>query len=326
MISKTASFNIKGLACLGIAWHHYIFQSGIPTHFLFWFFSLWGMFFVGLFFFLSGYGLTQALGNKRPSFALFFKRVVRVLIPLIAIHLILYFPLLKLTLIEPCNTVKAVFGYLIKGSENPYLWFIQAILVMYLCFYISSIPKSKNVRIIVCFLLIVTYDVYVKWILKYSNNIYANNFPFLVGYIVALYEPQVKKLISNIKLPRLTVTMVTTSAVLFLLFQMLRDSILDDISCMCLGMSSIPIILLLNHLKCFEYRFCSFIGTCSFELYIIHWWIICYMKNEGYMIFSLFPILLYAGSCLLLAYIFSIIDRYLIAKYDALTSKRKIKI
>ena len=321
MISKTASFNIKGLACLGIAWHHYIFQSGIPTHFLTWFISMWGAVLVGVFFFLSGYGLTQSLGDKRPTLSLFLKRIVRVLVPLLAIHLILYLPLLKLNMVEFYNSAKSIFIYLFHGGENPYLWFIQAILAMYLCFFISSIPKSKNVRIILCFLLIVAYCAFVKYILKYSGTQYANNFPFVLGCIVAMYEPQIRKFIDSIKLLWLTATLTSISVVLLLIFQFLRGSILDDFAFMCIGMCGIPIMMLLNKLRCFEYHSFKFLGACSFELYIIQWWVICYVSNNGFLVFSLYSLLIYTGLCLLLAYIFSIINRYLIEKYDILAGK-----
>ena len=321
MFSKTASFNIKGLACLGIAWHHYIFQSGIPTHFLTWFNSLWGALFVGIFFFLSGYGLTQSLKDKRPTCALFFKRIVRVLVPLFAIHLILYFPLLKLNIVEPYCDAKSIFGYLFNGSGNPYLWFVQAILAMYLCFFISSIPKSKNIRIILCFLLITIYCALVKYVLKYNGTQYANNFPFVLGYMVALYEQQIKKFIGNIRPSSLAVALTAISIALLMAFHFLRGTVLDDFAFMCNGLCGIPIMMLLNHFRCFEYRSFKFLGACSFELYIMQWWIISFMKNSDLLAFSLFSIFLYLGSCLLLAYIFSIIDRYLINIYDNLTKE-----
>ena len=323
MISKTASFNMKGLACIGIALHHYFHQAEIPVQFLAWFVSLWGTTLVACFFFLSGYGLTQSFGDKRPSCALFFKRIVRILVPLAVIHLTLYFPLLKLNLMEPLRGAKAIIGYLFFDTENHFLWFIKAILVMYLFFFISSIPKSKNVRIIICFLLILTYGIFAKYVLKYGSVQYANNFPFLLGCIIAMYESQIKKAIFDIRMPRLVIASITISGILFLAFQFLRNSVLDDVSCMCLGFCMIPTVLLLNYLRCFEYRSFAFLGACSFELYIIHWWILSLMKSEGYLTLSPLSILLFTGSCLLMAYIFSIINRYPIAKYDALTKSGK---
>jgi len=324
MISKTASFNIKGLACLGIACHHYLLQTEIPIHLLAGFIVLWGAILVGVFFFLSAYGLTQSLGDKRPSLAQFLKRIVRVLVPLAVIHLILYFPMLKLDLLAPYhNHITTFLGYLFNGNENPYLWFIQAILVLYLCFYISSIAKSKNAKIIICFLLITIYCVVDKYVLKQTETQYANNFPFLAGYIVALYDARIKKIFQKTGWSHPAILLTVVSIVFFILFASLRGSVLDDFSFMCLGFFGIPLMLLFNHYKCFEYRSFAFLGACSFELYIIQWYMICFMKNGGYLSFSLLPFLLYTGLCLMLAYLFSIINRYLISKYDALTSLKK---
>jgi acetyltransferase-like isoleucine patch superfamily enzyme len=76
MISKTASFNIKGIACLGIAIHHYIHFAGISTYFLTCFFSLCCAFFVSVFFFLSGYGLTKSLECKKSTFFSFRNMII----------------------------------------------------------------------------------------------------------------------------------------------------------------------------------------------------------------------------------------------------------
>lgn len=153
-ITITDTYYLRGFSILFIVFHH-ISQRISYTNILIKPFIYFVYLFVGLFFFLSGYGNYISLSRKKES-------PTRWLIKRI-LNLVIFFIIgLILNLLinhELYQTPEIFFIDLITFTYNPYtLWFFKVLLVLYIISYILDIIKiSDKTKIILLFVIVFFY-------------------------------------------------------------------------------------------------------------------------------------------------------------------------
>lgn len=142
-LTKDNSSNVKGLLCILIFYHHFtgwFVDKGI----IFYALSHIGSFIVGVFFFLSAYGLIKAYpGDVKFSFLI--KRFIKILVPYwicevlyVSVSLAFDIPL-QVT----ADAKQIALSALLANDLVEFSWFVGAILVSYVIFFIGKkiLPK-----------------------------------------------------------------------------------------------------------------------------------------------------------------------------------------
>ncbi len=174
-----------------------------------------GYLFVALFFFCSGYGLMKSYDTKENYLNHFFIRrclrpiLILVLSDLILILLMVYLP----RIYRPENTILIPTPFHMGGAIllNDYSWFIYAILIMYLFFWISFRFFNRTIATILVCILTTLYIAFCDWWM-YGNWWYNSIVLFPLGLIFAQRESALVSVIQKKYIP----TIVSTG-ILFLI-------------------------------------------------------------------------------------------------------------
>lgn len=158
ILDKGATDLLKFLCCIMVSMHHYVqtwYKTGGEHNLLFDAFSSQGGYLgVAVFFFLSGYGLMMSWNKQPMTFAQFlWKRIRKVYLPVVFISLIwcvclcLLAPKLtlrpELTELLPCKNLSlGLLATFALVSNDGALWFIKAILFLYLMFFVAVRTKE----------------------------------------------------------------------------------------------------------------------------------------------------------------------------------------
>ena len=127
------SFNVKqtnalkGLCAIYVIFHHLCtyFADVYPS---FLFFECVGFLMVGMFFFISGYGLIYGVKNKGDYLKGFFtKRLLTILVPYYIINLFYIYSKRFVGILDKKYILLSIFGY--------HLWYVMAIIIMYIGFW-----------------------------------------------------------------------------------------------------------------------------------------------------------------------------------------------
>lgn len=183
ILSKDDTNSIKGIAALFIFYAHF-YNGLIGTGMDVGIGKLWlltGGMGVGLFFFLSGYGLNKSNGIIRQNFLL--RRVKSVLVPFVIIRMILY----VIDLLQGKEqSVVSAFWYAIRESN----WFVTLILIIYVGYYIcfklfgrEHLNSSVLIYNIVIGIIFIMLDLDPKW--------YNSHLLFSLGMYMADYNDRV---------------------------------------------------------------------------------------------------------------------------------------
>lgn len=182
---------LKLLCCIMVALHHYsqyVLSNDISHNLIYQIFSTQGGYLgVGIFFFLSGFGLIKSDLHNHLSFLPYLKkRLIKVYLPVLLVSVI-WLPIKCYAFGEPISIFKVI--GLIWYWHDGVLWFVRTIIVLYLIFYLYSYTRLKTKglpqRMIVCliyFLISLTYALVMK-----SN--YTISIPlFFFGVAVGEFE------------------------------------------------------------------------------------------------------------------------------------------
>ena len=150
-ISKELSMCLKGICCILVGLHHFariaIEQQGSTNIFYILLASQGGNIGVGLFFFLSGYGLMESARTRTPSVKeIIIKRYWKLLWPILVVN-ILYLIICSIQGSSWLNSSKTlIWAILDFKSVDPVLWFIEVLFICYAIFYASLKIGSERQR------------------------------------------------------------------------------------------------------------------------------------------------------------------------------------
>lgn len=167
---------------------------------------------VGIFFFISGYGLEYKRTNGVLTLTSYMTRVKRILCPLII-------PIAFYLIILSANGTN-VRDYLITQVHNyaivfPYTWFVITLLILYTSFYILSSFNPKNL-FLALFAFLVLFSA-IMIFLKMDGTYYITTYCFLAGAVYHNREEFVQRwqIFSPFTITAMGVLLITTIIALF---------------------------------------------------------------------------------------------------------------
>lgn len=229
-----------------------------------------GILIVGIFFFLSGYGLMYSTINKPDYFKNFLcKRIWKILYPTLILYLIsliidIFCQRFDFSII---SLIKCLLLYNFPQKIN---WYVTEILVLYLLFYFlyrNMQPKHGNIILITaCILFIIFAN-----IIDMENPWYGSTLCFPLGVLFAQNESKVIDILKQkyilITISSLLLTMFGT----FLFFFFNTYSFLSDVIGRNVASTSFCILTLTLLMKFrIGNKVSLFFGSISYEIFLIH--------------------------------------------------------
>ncbi len=279
-ITKDTSNVIKGLACLLIVAHHFcarLMARGVDDVLTNFIGVRGGVVGVTVFFFLSAWGLSESQNRNRYSFDAFVKRrLSKVYLPLIITNFLYYIFLLMWG-----NLQFSISGFVLSTLNirliDGVLWFCNTILIFYLIFYLSFLPKNNWAKVTLCLVLTLLYLLVATWVYPDSPFYVYSIIGFPFGLVCSLYKDS---------LSRLTNWGIWIVTGLFLLivggmmFPAFRNLFLMNSFCLILLVGLVTLIQRVNITK--KLVILPFIGVYSYEIYLLHNKVLSPLGNAGY--------------------------------------------
>ena len=270
-LSREQTKNILGFFAVCIIFHHasqktcapwipekYV-QSGLEP------FVGAGYLFVAFFMFCSGFGLAKSAASKEDYFNSYFSRRI-------------------LPLLIPFALTSAAFFLLMDGwsfPTHPYAWYVYAIIVMYIGFYICF-GKLKKFRLPAFAVFILLYCLIFHLLM--FDNYWINTVPcMLLGALFARFEPGLTSAFKKGYIPLLALFTVLT-ALLFLagnntdrLYYLFNEkasyrTIAEiQLFCQIFCGAAFCVLIVLAGLKLKPgNKALAFLGTMTLEIYLVH--------------------------------------------------------
>lgn len=311
-ISKDTSNSIKGASCLLIVIHHFcswLIGKGYRDILIDFIGTRGGVIGVTIFFFLSAWGLSESQNRNRYSFSVFAKRrLTKIFVPLIISNILfycfwLYFKQRRFYFMSFLLT-----SFNLKFYDGA-LWFCNTILVFYLVFYLSCIPRQKWIKIILCITATVLYS-FIITLLYPTKPFYVYG---IIGFPFGMIISQLKGTIMKFKY---WATWCFFS-ILFLLggaclFESYDNLFIMNVYSLFILIVLVFIIQRVNISK--DLIILPFIGKYSYEIYLLHNKVLIPMGRTGYLLWYPLAFLLLVIPLAILLYRFSkaIHDRLII--------------
>lgn len=196
-LSKEKTDFIRGISVILIILYH-LTISGVDNIFMFVF--AFGQFIgVAMFFFLSGYALTEQYQIKGDNYlkGFLFKKISRIYVTyLVVFVLYLIYDIFwnNANNITQYNILTSLLSF---SFESHRLWYLFAQVIFYIMFYASFKASKRNcVRLISVFLFVALYTV-LCIALKFSTTYYFNAVWFPLGICISMNKQKVSKFITK---------------------------------------------------------------------------------------------------------------------------------
>ncbi len=291
IFSVENSMILRGLMAINVVLCHFSHYYGngiiLPV------FTALGNLAVGIFFFLSGFGLMKQYLNRPDYRKTFFrKRILKVIVPYM-IFTVLYW--LYYTLIGKTYGLKDVILKLF--TDEPlvtYSWYLVEIIVLYLFFWLFMhlIKTEKRYMILLNLISYLVLFAFYKS-RNYVSYCYYSTHMFAIGIIWATYEEKINTFIQKYG----KYLIVPSAAIIVVFFRNTPFYPLTEIAFLLL------IAVFFSHFS-YQNRFLSYIGRISMEKYLIHGLMIMifrrlFMDSVSFTAAFLLFILICISSCLM---------------------------
>lgn len=263
---KSQTDVLKGISILMILIHHFTLRM-IAPHFMSPFLNV-GFLGVGIFFFLSGFGLMSSYLRK-PNYlkGFFSKRISRVYIPSILANI--FIGLLGIVLGQASysfNEMLSTSLLLQSIATGKVIWYINATIIFYLYFYLALKYLKPSVAIKTMFVCATLY-VLIFWIKGFGTWWYNTAFAFPLGALFAykreLVFVAIKNNFTNFILLFCFSFLVTFAISMLGLF---NKFIFDTLS----ALSLVGLIVIIMYKFNFKSKFLTLVGSISYEIFLIH--------------------------------------------------------
>lgn len=227
---------------------------------------------VGLFLFLSGYGLCAQYQKKGEAYLKVFllKRVLPLY--LINVLLIVFYSISNLLLVGGFSWGIVLQSFFFGGTVVSKGWYLQAILVWYLFFFaIFKFIKNSKVQIIA---MVGAFFLYlaVCLIMKLSSTWYEGAFCLSLGIIWAKYSKKINEILSKNKWLILSILLfgfLFAISFIFGNFSFLPNPIRIAVKSISSCAFTIFVVLFLK-VVLIDNRITRFLGKISLEIYVFH--------------------------------------------------------
>ena len=283
-ISKDLSNIIKGLSCLLIVAHHFCLRldgrdsDNLLVHFIG---ARGGVIGLAVFFFLSGWGLSESQKkNKYPFIVFVSRRLSKIFIPLFITNIIYYFVLLLNNQISFNLSNLLLTAFNLKLYDGA-LWFCNTILIFYLIFYFSFLPNSKWIKVFICLMATILYSIVLTIVFPQASFYVYSLVGFPLGMILSLY----KKSVLSIRFSGFCLL----SFSLFLLggafiFPFYEKLFLMNYFSFLIVFILVSIIVVSHRVSLpVKLTVLPFIGFYSYEIYLLHNKVLVYVATIGHL-------------------------------------------
>ena len=309
---------LRGILAILIVLHHTLFftkNANLFIHYAYTQFIIWGALIVGVFFFITGYGLTFSIINKGKSYlsGFFYKRIIKILIPAIIATLLFQAG----EIYSGQFSFSKIISNLSQGIlPLPNSWYVFAIVYFYIAFWFCFKHLSIKHAIILMWFLSLLYIFIIKYFLKFEHYWWISTFALNIGMTVAYKEPKIKEFIC--KKPK--VGLFAT----FLFFLIPTTYALTNSQTeLDLPLGDIPIYwttpavlaIIIYYMGVAKNKILDFFGKISYEIYLTHGiFMMWYSKfSQNWLLY------------IILTYISTIIIAYLLHKLCNQINKKLIK-
>lgn len=196
LMSKEDTLAFKGIFSIIVILHHVSqIENDIP---IIHYFANFGMYAVGMFFFISAYGMTKQvkLNGEKYLKGFFKKRFLKLLLPIFIVTIIHI--VLNILIFHKTYTISSIINVYKSGSSiinNG--WYLNSILVIYLIFYFSfKFFKNLKVSYIIFSFLILTYIFVLKRI-GFGIWWYNSMIGIIFGMYFEIFEEKIKRVLST---------------------------------------------------------------------------------------------------------------------------------
>lgn len=315
-LDRTTTNCCKGIAAMVIMLHHISFRlSNLPVYVK----PIWYIAFpiVGFFFFMSGYGLTCGLLQKKNYLQGFLsKRLLNIIAP----YVIVAITWIGLEIIGGGQTPARAFAEAFTIRYIQPLWFIWVIIAAYIVFY--TVFKHTEIDVgTYCFVSITIAYILISAFVNPRDEMYASIIGMPLGVLWAEHEKKIDACFETNFLKKefiaaaMFVVLFTGRLVLSILGfdNQLFQTVLRNIITIAF---IVPLIELLKKVK-IQKRFLIWLGTISYEIYSIHPFILYFFEKEtaeGKQVGNLEIVLWTIGLTLLLSSVLKVVQDNLVRK------------
>lgn len=263
-LSYESTTVIKGICSLEIMIGHIGLE--LSNELILYPFRKAGVLIVGMFFFLSGYGLMYSLKNKNNYLKQFIKK--RLLIILLPVGLVCTISLVVHLILARNGTIN--FSDIFMQVVSSINWFVWEIIVYYLLFYLLF--KKFSITIAQRMILLITiFLIFLCYICGMENPWYGSNLCFPLGILIANNQELFEKWSKKNKFIKTTflICLLFISIVLFYILpdhNIIGSIIGRNIAAVCF---TIFVIIILFKIKIGN-KLTKYLGSISFEIFLIH--------------------------------------------------------
>lgn len=268
--NQTQTTILKGISILLIVVHHFTIKMTNPI-FMKPFLNV-GSLGVAIFFFISGYGLMSSyLAEKNHLNNFFSKRVARVYIPFLVTNIAI--GIASIFIMKASYSISDIIStsIFLKGiTTGQDFWYINATILFYIIFFITLKFTEKTKAIKAMFIYSAIYIIICK---TQEMEIYWYNtaFAFPLGVLLA-YRKETVLYIIKTNYNKLFITCSVGFVITFLFSY--KESSSEFIFESIMAIFFILLIMLLNYKLNIKSKLLTFIGSISFEIYLVHQFII----------------------------------------------------
>lgn len=261
--SKEIVAVLKPILAIGVVLHHCSNEFvGLVE------FKRWGALIVGIFFFISGYGLTYSV-SKNPQYIcgiIIDKVILKLLIPCLIV--------LSLHVTINCGWLEYDFlnHASIKSGPSffPNDWFMYVLIYSYLLFTAAYNTTNKYAREFILVVGLLIYEVFTI-MLGYGRHWYATPLSFYIGHIYNLNEPAIISFLRSSKNNIFACAACFAVLCLMFFFSSRYASSLSTVTAYTLlPVLTVITLIRLNMSKLAANRYIILLGCISFEIYLIH--------------------------------------------------------
>lgn len=236
---------------------------------------------VGIFFFISGFGLMEGM-KRNPCYLEGFlaRRCKTLLIPLFISHGSMLGIRIAMKLIKFSDL------FSIKEVLRLVNWYIYVIAFFYLLFYFvyKFCPKLKGTIIITFIIVLMNFFLY---FIDFNRLFYGGNVCFIVGLWLSLFEKEIFSLFKNNYAATCFFSILALCIGVFAFLKMGYANFWGDF----LGrnISSLAVVfLMILFLMKFEWhnRILSWLSNFYYEIYLVHAYVLCIFEEQGKYIYN----------------------------------------
>lgn len=288
-LSKNQGIILKGIMAIGIILHHLTLQYNNDLIILKPFKYI-GFLFVGLFFFISGFGLTISMLTKKDYFSNSKTRILKVLMPFLIAVLVYTLYYIILQDIEGKNIF-----FIVK-----YCWFIYEIIGLYILYFLLYKKMNFKKATTVNCTIIIVFSIII-YISGESSIWYKSIFAFIMGIIIGRYKKEFINWINE----KYWIKMIILIILLGIFLGMSKYFDFGILEILTYNVGTMLFILIclmfLAKIKDFNNSILKYFGSISFEIYLYHGLVIDLFsrftlnKNIGVALILIFTFIIASG-------------------------------